>query len=76
MSQEPSKEVAEINQLLAQAKNAIYSSCGSATGMIGDTVSGILVNFGRQMARLQAEIIQLKKENEELKKKVPQKEKK
>jgi len=75
MSQEPSKEVNEINQLLAQAKNAIYASCGSATGMIGDTVSGILVNFGRKMAMDKAEIIQLKKEIEELKK-VPQKDKK
>jgi len=75
MSQEQSKEVNEINQLLAQAKNVIYASCGSATGMIGDTVSGILVNFGRKMAMDKAEIIQLKKEIEELKK-VPQKDKK
>ena len=75
MSQEQSKEVNEINRLLAEAKNAIYASCGSATGMIGDTVSGILVNFGRKMALDKAEIIQLKKEIEELKK-VPQKDKK
>ena len=74
--QENQKEVNEINQLLAQAKNTVHATCGSASGLISDTVTSLFVQLGQRMVSQQMQITQLKKENEELKKKIPQKSKK
>ena len=71
MSQPP--EVNEINQLLAQAKNTLHATCGSASGLISDTVTSIFMQLGQKMLSLQVQNNQLRKENEELKKKIPKK---
>ena len=71
MSQEQQKEVNEINQLLAQAKNTLHATCGSASGLISDTVTSLFVQLGQKMLSLQIQNSQLKKENEDLKKKIP-----
>jgi len=68
VSQEQSKEITEINRILAQAKSTIYATCGTATGLISDNVTGILIEFGRIMVNDKQQISRLIKENEELKK--------
>ena len=69
MSQAP--EVAEINQLLAQAKNSLHATCGSASGLISDTVTSIFMQLGQRMVNQQMQINRQTKEIEDLKKKVP-----
>jgi len=71
MSQSP--EITEINQMIAQAKNTIYATCGSASGLISDTATSEFIKFGQKMLSQQMQIKTLTKENEELKKKVPKK---
>ena len=71
MSQPP--EVAEINQLLAQAKNSLHATCGSASGLISDTVTSIFMQLGQRMLSQQMQINRQTKEIEDLKKKVPEK---
>ncbi len=74
MSQPP--EVAEINQLLAQAKNTFDATYGSAFGLTRDTVIGILGNWAQKMLSQQMQINRQTKEIEDLKKKVPESKKK
>jgi len=69
VSQDQSKEVTEINQLLAQAKSSIYATCGTANGLISDTINGILIQLGQRLVVSQTQVNRLIKENEELKKK-------
>ena len=76
MSQQQSKEVTEINQILSQARSSLHATCGTANGLISDTVTGLLGQIGQLLLSKQMRITQLEKEIEELKKKVPQKEKK
>ena len=76
MSQEQQKEVAEINQILREAKSTVHASCGTASGLISDTVSSLFVQLGQKMLALQIQNNQLKKENEDLKKKIPKEDKK
>jgi len=70
VSQDQTKEVTEINRILAQAKSTIYATCGTATGLISDNVTGILVELGRIMVNDKQQISRLIKENEELKKNI------
>jgi len=71
MSQPP--EANEINQMLAQAKNSLHAICGSANGLISDHVSSMLAQLGQFMLSQKIEITRLKKEIEDLKKKIPSK---
>ena len=73
MSQEQPREVTEINQILAQAKQTVHATCGTANGLISDTITGLLVQLGQMMVSKQMQITRLTKEIEELKKKSPEK---
>ena len=73
MSQPQQKDVDEINQLLSQVRSTMHATCGTANGLISDTLTSVLSQIGQRMISLQTQINQLKKENEELKKKIPQK---
>jgi len=73
VSQPQKKDVDEINQLLSQVRSTMHATCGTANGLISDTLTSVLSQVGQRMLQLQAQINQLKKENEEFKKKTPQK---
>jgi len=73
MSQPQQKDVNEINQFLTQARSTVHATCGTAHGLISDTLTSLLSQLGQKMLALQTQVNQLKKENEELKKKIPQK---
>ena len=69
MSQQQPKEVIEINQMLTQARSSLHATCGTANGLISDTVTGLLSQIGQRMVSQQMQISQLTKQIEELKKK-------
>jgi len=73
MSQAPQKDVDEINQLLSQVRSTMHATCGTANGLISDTLTSVLSQIGQRMVSLQTQVTQLKKENEELKKKTQKK---
>ena len=73
MSQPPQKEVDKINQLLAQFRSSMHSVSGTAIGLISDNSTSGLSQLGQYMLARENLITQLTKENEELKKKTPQK---
>ncbi len=70
MSQPQQKNVDEINQLLSQVRSTMHATCGTANGLISDTLTSVLSQIGQKMLAMQAQINQL---NAELKKKTPQK---
>lgn len=59
----------EINQMLLQFRKVSHQAVGEAGGLLGDTMTSILTSVGQKMAQMQQQIDELKKENEELKKK-------
>jgi len=67
------KDVDEINQLLSQVRSTMHATCGTANGLISDTLTSVLSQIGQRMIAMQTQINQLKKENEELKKKTQKK---
>ena len=67
------QDVNEINQLLAQIRSSFHAASGTAIGLMSDTQTSGLSQLGQKMLALQTQVNQLKKENEELKKKTPQK---
>jgi len=73
MSQPQQKDVDETNQLLSQIRSTMHATCGTANGLISDTLTSVLSQLGQRIIGMQTQITQLKKENEELKKKTPQK---
>jgi len=73
MSQPQQKDVDEVNQLLSQVRSTMHATCGTANGLISDTLTSVLSQIGQRMLALQAQVNQYKKENEELKKKTQKK---
>jgi len=73
MSQPQQKDVDEVNQLLSQVRSTMHATCGTANGLISDTLTSVLSQIGQRMLQLQAQVNQLKKENDELKKKTQKK---
>jgi len=73
MSQPQQKNVDEVNQMLSQVRSTMHATCGTANGLISDTLTSVLSQIGQRMLQMQTQVNQLKKENEELKKKTPQK---
>jgi len=73
MSQAPQKDVDEINQLLSQVRSTMHATCGTANGLISDTLTSVLSQIGQRMISMQGQLNQYKKENEELKKKTQKK---
>ena len=76
MSQQQPKEIVEINQLFAQARSSMHATSGTANGLMIDNATAILSQFHQLMLSKQMRITQLEKENEDLKKKIPEKSKK
>jgi len=73
MSQPQQKDVDKINQLLAQTRSSLHASFGTAIGLISDTSTSGLTQLGQYMLAQENQITLLKEQNEELKKKIPQK---
>jgi len=73
MSQSQQKNVDEVNQMLSQVRSTMHATCGTANGLISDTLTSVLSQIGQRMLALQTQVNQLKKENEELKKKTQKK---
>ena len=73
MSQNP---IDEINGLLKEGKRVIHAASGEAIGGLSDTMTAILTQIGQRWLQSQNDNLRLRKENEELKKKVPEKSKK
>jgi len=73
---EDQKAADEINQYLSRAKNTVHATCGSANGLISDTMTGLFIQIGQKMISMQIQINQKNKEIEELKKNIPQEKKK
>ena len=67
------QDINEVNQLLSQIRSTMHATCGTANGLISDTLTSVLSQLGQKMLALQTQVNQLKKETEELKKKTPQK---
>jgi len=67
------QEINEINQLLAQIRNSFHAASGTAIGLMSDTQTSGLSQIGQKILALQTQVNQLKKENEELKKKTQKK---